>query len=210
MTVTDDAQALLAYLDAHSIAVVPIRRGWSHMGAIIADAALQRRQRYGSTALPRVRALQAAWPDAATTTGFLARVRDGGDLHAVLSWQGIDRIEQMVAMATVLEDLGIDTSQELGLALRGDDRAAVRRVFGRVRHVGRKTLDYLDVLTGSKDAVAIDVRVRHVAGEAGIEDSSYGHLAGVVRAAAAIRGCAASDLDAALWAHGDAVSGPSS
>jgi hypothetical protein len=207
MTVTDDAQALLAYVDAHSIDVAPTRRGWTHMGAIIADAALQRRQRYASTVLPRVRALQAAWPDAATTTGFLARIRAGGDLHAVLSWKGVDRIDQIVAMATVLEHLEIDTSEQLGLALGGEGRAAIRHAFGRVRHVGRKTLDYLDVLTGSEDAVAIDVRVRHVAGKAGIKDLTYAHLASVVRAAAAIRGWAASDLDAALWAHGDAATG---
>lgn len=204
MTVTDDAQALLAYLDAHSIAVAPTQRGWTHMGAIVADAALQRRQRYASTVLPRVEALQVAWPDAATTTGFLARVRAGGDLHVVLSWRGTDRIEQIVAMATVLEDLEIETSEQLGDALRGEKRAVVRHALGRVRHVGRKTLDYLDVLTGSEDAVAIDVRVRHVAAEAGVEDSSYDHLARVIRAAAAVRGWSASDLDAALWAHGDA------
>ncbi len=207
MTVTDDASALLAYPDAHSIAVAPTRRGWTHVGAIIADAALQRRQRYASTVLPRVRALQAAWPDAATTTGFLTRVRADGDLHAVLNWSGTDRIDQIVAMATALEELGIDTTEQLGLALRGQERTAVREALGRVRHVGRKTLDYLDVLTGSADAVAIDVRVRRVTSEAGIEDSSYEHLGNVVRAAAAVRGWAASDLDAALWAHGDAAAG---
>lgn len=200
----DDARVLLAYLDAHSIVVAPTRRGWTHMGAIIADAALQRRQRYASTVLPRVRALQTEWPEAATTTGFLTRVRAGGDLHVVLSWSGAERIEQIVAMATVLEDLEIETTEQLEDALRGEKRAVVRHTLGRVRHVGRKTLDYLDVLTGSQDAVAIDVRVRHVAAEAGVGDSSYDHLARVVRAAAAVRGWSASDLDAALWAHGDA------
>ncbi len=41
-------------------------RSWNHIGAIIVDATLQRRQNYNETIRPRVVDLMAEWPDAAT------------------------------------------------------------------------------------------------------------------------------------------------
>ncbi len=81
-------------------------------------------------------------------------------------------------------------------------RAVLREALAVVRHVGPKTLDYMDILSGISTGVAVDVRIRRVVQAAGIEDLSYGHVAAVIRAAAAGRGWRAGDLDAALWQFG--------
>jgi hypothetical protein len=203
MTIDNDAANLLALMDSHGIdASTELSRGWDHIGAIIVDAALQRRQNYHATVRPRVLALVAAWPDAATTSGFRLRL-DTGKLSDVISWPSPGRLSQVEDMMCVFEREGIETVMELRGTL-GDQarRGALREALGLVRHVGPKTLDYIDILSGISTGVAVDVRIRRVVQAAGIEDLSYGHIAAVVRAAAAGRGWRAGDLDAALWQFG--------
>ena len=103
----------------------------------------------------------------------------------------------------MFERQGIDTVLELRDTLgEPAKRAVLREALGRVRHVSPKTLDYIDILSGISTGVAVDVRIRRVVQAAGIEDLSYGHIAAVIRAAAAGRGWRAGDLDAALWQFG--------
>jgi hypothetical protein len=130
-------------------------RGWDHIGAIIVDAALQRRQNYHETVQPRVLALITAWPDA-TTSGF-RRLLDTGTLSEVISWPSPGRLAQIEDMTAVLEREGIETVTELRAAL-GDPagRTTLREALGAVRHVSPKTLDYIDTLSGTSPGPAAD------------------------------------------------------
>ena len=123
-------------------------RRWDHIGAIIVDAALQRRQNYNETVRPRVVALIAEWPDAATTSGF-RRHLETGTLADVISWPSPGRLAQVDDMTCVFESQGIETIEELRATL-GDEakRAVFREALAGVRHVSPKTLDYLEVLSG--------------------------------------------------------------
>lgn len=203
MTIDNDAAILLALLDSHGIdASTEVNRGWAHVGAIIVDATLQRRQNYKATVKPRVDALVTAWPDAGTTSGFRRRL-DTGTLSQVISWPSPGGLAQIEDITRVFEGQAIDTVMELRSTLADSARRAVlREALATVRHVGPKTLDYIDILSGISSSVAVDVRIRRVAQAAGIEDLSYGHIAAVIRAAAANRGWRAGDLDAALWQFG--------
>lgn len=200
MTTTIDAEKLLAYLETNGLdGSVQVTRGWDHLGAVIVDAVLQRRQRYKATVEPRVRELIAAWPDAETASGFRARI-NGGELGTVIRWKSADRLQQIDEILGVFEAENINTVSDLRNRLapssgRDDLRSALRRV----KHVGPKTLDYFDILTGSYAAVAIDVRIRRVAAKAGITNHAYAHLSAVIHEAAAKRGWRPGDLDAALW-----------
>jgi hypothetical protein len=126
-----------------------VGRGWDHIGAIIVDATLQRRQNYHETVKPRVDALIAAWPDAATTSGFRQRL-DTGKLPDVIDWPSPGRLAQMEEITGVFERQGIDTVMELRDAL-GDParRTVLREALAAVRHVSPKTLDYIDTLSGT-------------------------------------------------------------
>ncbi|GAA5228422.1 hypothetical protein [Paeniglutamicibacter antarcticus] len=200
MTTTIDAEKLLTYIDANGITgSAQVARGWDHMGAVIVDAVLQRRQRYKSTVEPRVRALIAAWPDAETASGFRARI-NGGDLGTVIRWKSTERLQQIDEILGVFESKQINTVSELRDRLASaPERDELRAALRRIKHVGPKTLDYFDILAGSFTTVAIDVRIRKLAAKAGIIDHAYPHLSAVIHEAAAKRGWRPGDLDAALW-----------
>jgi hypothetical protein len=123
-------------------------RGWDHIGAIMVDATLQRRQNYHETVKPRVDALVEAWPDAATTSGF-RRHLDTGKLSVVIDWPSPGRLAQIDDITRVFEGQGIETVMDLRGALVDPSRRTVlREALAAVRHVSPKTLDYIDTLSG--------------------------------------------------------------
>ena len=141
MTTTVDAGKLLIYLDANGISgAIQVTRGWEHLGAVIVDAALQRRQRYKATVEPRVRALIEAWPDAETSSGFRARI-ESEDLGAVIRWKSADRLNQIDEILSVFESKNINTVNELRVQLSpSPERFELRSALRRIKHVGPKTL----------------------------------------------------------------------
>ncbi|PVZ58510.1 hypothetical protein [Arthrobacter sp. H-02-3] len=157
MTIDNDDANLPAQLDSHGVDdSAEVSRSWDHIGAIIVDAALQRRQNYHATVRPRVVALIEAWPDAATTSGF-RRHLDTGTLSDVIDWPSPGRLAQVEDMTRVFESQGIETVAELRGAL-GDhaSRAVLREALGAVRHVSPKTLDYIDTLSGVSTGGAVE------------------------------------------------------
>lgn len=158
MTTDNDAANLPAPMDPQGIdASTEAGRSWDHIGAIIVDATLQRRQNYHATVQPRILALIAAWPDAATTSGF-RRHLDTGKLSEVISWPSPGRLAQVEDMACVFERQGIETVMELrGTLGDHDKRAVLRDALAAVRHVSPKTLDYIDTLSGISTGAAVDV-----------------------------------------------------
>ncbi|HSN38358.1 MAG TPA: hypothetical protein VLT34_18600 [Arthrobacter sp.] len=149
MTSDNDAANVPAPTDSHGTdSSSETSRGWDHVGAIIVDATLQRRQNYHETVKPRVDALVAAWPDAATTSGF-RRHLGTGKLSDVIDWPSPGRLAQVEDITRVFEGQGIETVMELRGAL-GDParRTVLREALAGVRHVSPKTLDYIDTLSG--------------------------------------------------------------
>lgn len=150
MTIDNDDANLPALTDSQGRdASTEAGRGWEHIGAIIVDATLQRRQNYHATVMPRVLALIEAWPDAATTSGFRRRL-DTGKLSEVINWPSPGRLAQADDMTRVFERHGIETVPDLRGAL-GDQgrRTVLRDALAAVRHVSPKTLDYIDTLSGT-------------------------------------------------------------
>lgn len=200
MTITEDAAKLVDYLDSLGLdGASQVSRGWDHIGAVVVDAALQRRQKYEGTVKPRVMQLIETWPDAHTVSGFRRRM-DSGELSNVIRWKSRARLTQIVDITSVLECQSIETVNEfrdrlVDPSLRSTLRAALRAV----RNVGPKTLDYFDILAGIPTGVAIDSRIRAATSAAGIKNTSYTYLAAVIREAAKTQGWRAGDLDAALW-----------
>lgn len=157
MTTDNDDANLPAPKDSHGTDdSTEVSRSWDHIGAIIVDASLQRRQNYHETVRPRVIALVEAWPDAATTSGFRQRL-DTGTLSEVISWPSPGRLAQVEDMTRVLESRGIETVTELRGALSDPaTRAVLREALGAVRHVSPKTLDYIDTLSGVSTGGAVE------------------------------------------------------
>jgi hypothetical protein len=149
MTFENDAANLPAFTDSPGTDASPeVSRGWDHIGAVIVDATLQRRQNYNETVKPRVEALVEEWPDAATTSGF-RRHLDTGKLSEVIDWPSPGRLAQVEDITRVFEREGIETVAELRGTLEDHTKgAALREALALVRHVSPKTLDYIGTLTG--------------------------------------------------------------
>jgi hypothetical protein len=149
MTMDNDAANLPEFTGSPGVdASTEVSRGWDHIGAIIVDATLQRRQNYNETVKPRVVALVEAWPDAATTSGFRRRL-DTGTLSEVISWPSPGRLAQVEDITAVFEREGIETVMELRGTLSDPAKSsALREALSLVRHVSPKTLDYIGTLSG--------------------------------------------------------------
>lgn len=173
--------------------------GWSHMGAVICDAAFQARRRYEAVVRPRIVRLQERWPDAATVTGFRARL-EREDLAAAMDFASPARVAVAHALARLLAAHGVDTRADLHAWLgEPAHRAALRTVRG----VGPKTADYLGGLVG-RPGVAVDVHLRTFAAGAGLTDLRYGPLRAAYEEAAALLGHAPGALEHAVWRFGAA------
>lgn len=203
MTVENDAALLLRHLDCIGLTgSEQVTRGWAHMGALLVEAALQRQRIYKTVVLPRARAVKQSWPDAETTSGFLKRLEEH-DLAEVINYNSPLRITQIAEMAAVLTHHGIEKVNEFRTALEDLKRGPeLRKALKRVKYVGPKTLDYLEILVGIS-SVAVDSRLTRVTKAAGIERTDYDYLVAVIRAAAAKRSWRPGDLDAALWRAGE-------
>lgn len=201
---SDDSERLVQYLSVKGIAEPDdVKPGWGHVGAIALDAAIQPQRDYEKVVRPRVERLIAEHPEASTTSGFLA-LADSKDLTEVVDYAYTERVNLAVRIAEVFRDHGIETSENLQVALNDDEsRVTLRAQLGRLKFVGSKTLGYIDILAGSADGVAIDSRVLRVLANAGITNVTYDQAETVIRAAASKLEWSVGGLDAVLWRIGE-------
>lgn len=200
--VAADARLVAALVSRTGLQPRDDERTWNHMGALIVDAALQPRTRYKTVVWPRARKIRDEWPDASTTAGFATRLASV-DLPTYLAWRPTSpKITKIHDLTSAMTDLRIDTVGELASRLSAPtgDRE-VRSALRRVRHVGPKTLDYIAILAGSTDQVAVDQHIAAFVRAAGAQARSYDDVAAVVKAAATDMGCSPGALDAAIWNH---------
>ncbi|MEU8003211.1 hypothetical protein AB0B66_18800 [Catellatospora sp. NPDC049111] len=206
MELHEQAERLIAHFDALGLQPNTAKRGWDHMGGVLSDAALQRRAKYHRVVLPRVRDLISAWPDADTVTGFRRRM-EHDSLAEVLRWTRPAKLQVIADLTDAMTDLRVDTVTDLRDLLTDDQLrpSAVQRL--RVVHnVGPKTADYLAILVGSDDHIAIDVHLFNFAAQAGVPMGSYDGLRRVMTEVSKQRGWTLASLDAAIWQHMSAAS----
>jgi hypothetical protein len=196
--VQDDASKLLAYFDALGLVPILGRRGWTHMGAVLSDAALQRRAHYRRVVEPRVRELMAAWPDADTVSGFASRLATD-DVGTVLRWRPGSKLLLLRSLTLAMQELGIETTVDLCVRLTDTDSSHVRDRLRAIHGVGPKTIDYLAILAGSEKHVAVDSHLQSFAKEAGVLLIKFQALSDTIRTAAARRCCTPGAMDAAIW-----------
>lgn len=200
MTVAKDVVKVVDLVEKVGLDLQASKRMWDHMGALIVDAALQPRTRYRTTVWPRARKVYSDWPDARTTTGFRARLK-AVDLPTYLAWSATSpKMKKIYDLTAVMEELGIDTVGELADRICDPDKEKeTRDALRRVRNVGPKTLDYIAILAGSSNHIAVDQHVTAFVRDAGAQTRTYDEVESTVRAAASELGCSPGTLDAAIW-----------
>lgn len=193
------AHAVLGYLDALGLTPLDRGGGWPHMGALISDAGLQARAKYAQTVRPRILALMEAWPEATTTTLFAARLRTG-ELGEVLRWRGPYKLRIIEEITEALLAHEVETRDQLRHRL-ADINDPLRTDLRLIRGVGRKTMDYLSILSGSDGHVAVDVHLRRFAKDAGLQHLRDHEVNTAIVEAALLRDWNPGGLDAAIWRH---------
>lgn len=198
----DNVTRLIAHINALGLEPKEEERKWGHMGALITDAALQPRTNYQTTVWPRANKVWREWPDADTLSGFLKRL-DAEDLPSFLKWRrSSPKLPKIQHTAMALDELGVETVADLATRFRDPVlEAETRKTLRRVKHVGPKTLDYIAILTGSNNHVAVDQHVQAFVADAGVPGLDYDSIGSLVKATADEMGFSPGALDAAIWNH---------
>lgn len=196
----DNVARLINHINTLGLEPKEEERKWDHMGALTTDAALQPRTNYKTTVWPRANKVWREWPDAATLSGFLKRL-DAEDLSTFLNWRrSSPKLPKIHHIAAALDELGVDTVADLAARFRDPAlEAETRRALRRVKHVGPKTLDYIAILTGSNNHVAVDQHVQAFVADAGVPGLDYDSIGALVKATAENVGFSPGALDAAIW-----------
>ncbi len=170
------------------------RRVSQHLGAVLADAALQAGLSYDSVVRVRVERIQTSFPEAATLPGLLEFLRVHGTAEFLL-WTHHVKIARFISMTQLISLLDISTTEELHQWLAKDE---ARDHLLSLRGIGPKTYDYLCCLVGM-DSVAIDRHVRTFASEAGVHVKDYARMKSVITKAADLLDIARRDFDGWIW-----------
>ncbi|MGY4785855.1 hypothetical protein ACVH9Z_39090 [Rhodococcus opacus] len=173
---------------------------YSHIGALLTDAGLQGNTNYSTNVVPKALKVQREWPDAATISGFQARLAQN-NFGEWIPFRGKKPVI-IEAMADALGEMGVETVGDL-LHCYTDAERELDLIFqlDPVKGVGPKTINYLAILAGSPDHVAIDGQLTTFAQEAGVSTRSERFLGTFYRSAAKQLGCTAASLDAAVWTY---------
>ncbi|HEY5473615.1 MAG TPA: hypothetical protein VIK32_10540, partial [Candidatus Limnocylindrales bacterium] len=175
---------------------------YNHMGATITDAVLQAGLRYKTVVWPKVKHVMEAFPEAATTSGFLAVLRERGG-EAVVHWTHPEKLGRMKAAAELFIAEGIESEVDLRRWLCGggaECRANVAKLAA-VRGIGPKTIDYFKILCGEQDTAAADVHLMRFLELAGAHVGDYEQARTVIAEAAPLLGVSAARLDHSIWTY---------
>jgi hypothetical protein len=167
-----------------------------HVGAILADAALQAGLNYRTVVKVRIDRIVRDFPEAATLSGTFKAIAFIG-VAEFLQWHHHTKASRFVCLAELLRKEGIDDFHELRTWLQNPScRDKLRAIHG----VGPKSVDYLCGLTGL-DFIAVDRHIRKFVSDAGVKAADYHFLQMVVSYAADLLGVSRRDFDASIWTY---------
>lgn len=165
-----------------------------HVGAILADAALQAGLNYRTVVKVRIDRIVQNFPEAATLSGTFNLIAAIG-VCEFLQWRHRTKVSRFVCLAELLLRENVEDFQQLQTWLRSP---ACREKLLAIHGVGPKTVDYLCCLVGL-DFIAVDRHIRSFAHDAGVTAADYDFLQTVVSYAADLLGVSRRDFDASIW-----------
>ena len=204
----NDAEKLARFVEQQipnfQYAVFPVQR---HMGALIMDACIQAGLDYDTVVKPRVDTV-ANDPELSTAEGVMKNPERM--LKAAVDHP--QKKECIMQLASFFRQNRINTV--IALRMKYWD---IRNSLTNIKFINYKTRDYIGLLAGVSDVVAIDRYLRQFAGQAGIQvgklsqspsQSEYDRLFNTYVSAANLLGISPSQLDYAVWTYmnGDRIS----
>jgi hypothetical protein len=185
---------LLAFVRPSLPKVDGFRQRYSHMGALLADVALQSSLNYASVVLPRVQRIGEVYGDRPRTSQMLDAVQEVG-ADRVLGWRHPDKPRRFMELLYACREVQVETVEELGDALSS---GCVLSQFARIRGIGPKSLDYLQLLAGVA-TVAIDRHMSWFLDAAGVRRRAYEDRRDLMVQACESLGVDVAQTEHALW-----------
>lgn len=166
----------------------------NHLGAVLADSALQAGLNYRTVVKPRIEHILERYPQTAEMSG-ISRIINEGKVSSFLQWRHESKIARFIGLAKILEVTAIKNVFQLRHCLLG---TPLSREFLQVPGVGPKTVDYLSCLVGI-DCVAVDRHVKVFAKRAGVPLEDYSGLKLAISFAADFLKISRRGFDAWIW-----------
>jgi hypothetical protein len=167
-----------------------------HVGAILADAALQAGLNYRTVVRVRIDRIIQDFPEAATLSGMFNAI-DSIGVAEFLRWNHHTKVSRFVCLAELLRNESIDDFHQWRTWLQNP---ACREKLRAIHGVGPKTVDYLCGLVGL-DFIAVDRHIRAFASDAGVTAADYDFLQTVISYAADLLGVSRRHFDASIWTY---------
>jgi hypothetical protein len=168
--------------------------GYDHMGAKLADAVLQSGVRYEGFVRPRVDRIAQDYPDARTTSSFLALLRGEGAAH-VLRVTYPRKLRTIMELAQFLAFRDVESTQDLSAWLQDPENGlSLRTIHG----VGPKTVSFLKLLVGL-DAIAVDRQILRFVHEAGVNLRDPVKVEAALSAAGRVLDMTGEQVDQLVW-----------
>jgi hypothetical protein len=168
----------------------------NHIGAMLAESALQAGLDYEAVVVPRVKQFLLKYGAASTVSGLLQALR-AARAETVLGIKNSRKCRTLVELADLLSAEGVETADDFRTWLQQpESRSKLLAVYG----VGVKTAAYLRLLAGLP-AIAIDIHLRRAAADVGVVRSDD-ELERLYTAAAQAEAIPLPEVDGSLWQDG--------
>jgi hypothetical protein len=144
-----------------------------NMGATILDCILQSGVNYERTVKPRITDFRAKFPHIKTTSDFYNLIL-ASSVENLINWKGA-KIQRIKDLTMLLIKEHIETEDQLNTWLKNDTN--ILKLL-RVKGIKHKTVDYLKILAGDENSIAMDIHLHNFIKTYGdpeyIIDYSYG------------------------------------
>jgi hypothetical protein len=124
------------------------------MGATLIDGVLQAGLNYKTVVKPRVDKFKNEYRTVKTTTQFYELIIKE-DLSQIINMKG-QKIDRIINLVKFLKNEKVETEDDLFDWISNTDN---QLSLSNLKGIKSKTIDYLKILSGHKDAIAIDVRL---------------------------------------------------
>lgn len=128
----------------------------NNMGATIIDGILQAGLNYKTVVKPRVDKFKNEYRDIKTTTQFYNLIQTK-NLSEIINMKG-QKLERIETLVKFLKNEKVETEDDFYLWLSKEENTLF---LSNLKGIKTKTIEYLKILTGHKNTVAIDVRLRN-------------------------------------------------
>lgn len=186
----------------HNFAEITQRTPYYNMAATLTDSVLQAGMNYKNVVYPRVYNILNKYSDYRTTCDFIILFQTIS-IEEIIQWKNKRKQNTICQLAWFLYNQNANTEDDLAKWIL-DDKYTEKLL--EINGVGRKTIDYLKLLSGQQ-AIPIDRHMFQFLELEGVLTSDYREASAILRKTATVLQIGESVLDKTIWDYMSKKSG---